>query len=120
MDDEAERLDSLIGQILSYTKLEASTDRKFDVVDLGELIGEVVENVNYECKADAAKDVKVIAYTAQKIEIRGHPDALISAIENVMRNAVHHSPPNGEVRVAIKRGETNTTISVSDSGSGRA
>ena len=118
LDDEAERLDSLIGQILSYTKLEASTDRKFDVVDLGELIGEVVENVNYECKADAAKGVKVIAHTAQKIEIRGHPDALISAFENVMRNAVRHSPPNGEVRVAIKRGETNTTISVSDSGSG--
>lgn len=118
LDDEAERLDSLIGQILSYTKLEAGTDRKFDAIELVELVGEVVENVNYECKADAAKGVKVIADTEQTIEIRGHRDALISAIENVARNAVRHSPPNGEVHVAIESGGGNATISVSDAGSG--
>jgi len=118
LDDEAERLDSLIGQILSYTKLETNTDRKFDVIDLAEIVGEVVENVNYECKADAVKGVKVTADDVQTIEVRGHPDALISAIENVVRNAVRHSPPNSEVHIAIERAENDITISVSDTGTG--
>ncbi len=118
LDDEAERLDSLIGQILSYTKLESSADRKLAAVDLSEIIDEVVENVNFECRADQANGVTVDANVPEKIAIHGHPDALISAIENVVRNAVRHSPPNSKVKIAVESDASNTTIFVRDSGTG--
>ena len=48
LDMEAERLDALIGQILSYNRLEGddfAERTSFDVVDV---INEVLENVNFE------------------------------------------------------------------------
>ncbi len=44
---EAERLDTLIGQILSYTRMDSSPQIEPVEIDLADLIREVVENVNY-------------------------------------------------------------------------
>jgi signal transduction histidine kinase len=118
LDDEAERIDSLIGQILSYTKLDASPERDPEPIDLADVIREVAENVNYECKAEGIDGVSVVAQIDASPVIRGHADAMTSAIENVVRNAVHHSPPDSEVKICLGEEDDKVLLDVRDSGPG--
>lgn len=118
LDIEAERLDSLIGQILSYTKLDAIPHQDPAPVNLDDLIGEVVENVNYECKAEGIAGVSVDLHIIATPEICGHADPLISAIENILRNAVRHSPPNSDVTISLDQQDGEATIAIVDHGPG--
>jgi len=118
LDNEAERIDGLIGQILSYTKLDASPESGPEPIDLAGLIREVVENVNYECKAEGIDGVSVAAQIDATPTIPGHAGAMISAIENIVRNAVHHSPPDSEVEVHLNQHDQIALIEIRDSGPG--
>jgi two-component system sensor histidine kinase CpxA len=118
LDKETERLDGLIGQILSYTRLDASADREPQPIELGDLVQEVVENVNYECKSKGLDGVSVTAQIDASPRIHGHADAMRSAVENVVRNAAHHSPPTSEVNVMLRETEGSASIEVRDRGPG--
>ena len=89
---EAERLDSLIGQILSYTRLESGADLQQSEIDLADVVNEVAENVNFECQSRELGGVSVRVDTDELPRVSGYRDALVSAIENVSRNAIYHSP----------------------------
>lgn len=118
LDNETERLDDLIGQILSYTKLDASPDTDPEPTDLADLIHEVVENVNYECKAEGIDGVSVVAQIDASPVTLGHAGVMTSAIENIVRNAVHHSPPGSEVTIHLSKEDESALIEVRDSGPG--
>ena len=118
LDDEAERLDGLIGQILSYTKLDASPDKDPEPIDLADLIHEVVENVNYECRAEGIDGISVVAQIDTSPTILGHADAMVSAIENILRNAVHHSLPDSRVKILLNQDDEDVLIEVMDRGPG--
>jgi len=115
---EAERLDSLIGQILSYTRMDVSPLADPATIDLADLIREVVENVNYECKSDGIDGVSVQPHFDASPTTLGHADALISAVENIIRNAVRHSPPNGAVSVRLGESDGFAKIEIQDEGQG--
>jgi two-component system sensor histidine kinase CpxA len=115
---EAERLDNLIGQILSYTRMDSSPRVESARVELADLIGEVVENVNYECKSDGIDGVSVLVTYDASPSLQGYADALISAIENILRNAVRHSPPDGKVHVRLSQQDMTARIEVRDEGQG--
>jgi two-component system sensor histidine kinase CpxA len=115
---EAERLDELIGQILSYTRLDTSPRIEPATIDLADLITEVVENVNYECKSGGIDGVNVKASFDTSPTVRGYADTLVSAIENILRNAVRHSPANGTVQVRVSQQDGNARIDIIDEGPG--
>ena len=50
--------------------------------------------------------------------MRGYNDALISAVENVLRNAVRHSPPAGTVSVRLSQQDNTAKIEILDQGEG--
>lgn len=118
LDKEAERLDALIGQILSYTKLDADPNRGAATVDLAEVVNEVAENVNFECEADGANGVTVITDAETGTQITGYYEVLVSAVENIVRNAVRHSPPDGVVRIQLGTESDGASIEISDDGTG--
>ncbi len=118
LDREMERLDGLIGQILSYTKLDTSHGQDAKTIELAELVQEIVENVNYECKARGIAGVSVAARLDASPRIHGRAEALRSAIENVVRNAVHHSPAAGTVDVLLTQDGESALIEVRDNGPG--
>jgi two-component system sensor histidine kinase CpxA len=118
LDDEAERLDSLIGQILSYNKLDADPNRGPAPIDLADVIGEVAENVNFECESDGANGIRVVTDIGAGAEISAYHDVLVSAVENIARNAVRHSPPQGVVQIALHDQDASVSIEIIDDGSG--
>ncbi len=118
MDQETERLDELIGQILSYARLDAADTERATPVALRDLLEEVVENVNYECRADNEKRVRVELRCTTEPNLTIYRGALTSAIENVLRNAVAHSPVEGVVNVHLEQDAAGILISVVDMGDG--
>jgi len=87
-------------------------------MELADLINEIVENVNYECKSDGIDRVAVQVRFDSSPVIHGYKDALVSAIENIVRNAVRHSPTNGTVTVILSQNDEMASIEVRDQGPG--
>jgi two-component system sensor histidine kinase CpxA len=115
LEREIERLDALISQVLKLARL-TGTDAPFtrETFDLDEMIEEVVRDANFEA---AAKNCRVLLQGSADAALHGNRDLLRSAVENVLRNAVRYSPPDGTVEVAVCRGE-DVVISVGDRGPG--
>ena len=120
IETEAERLDRLIGQILSFSRLETRGRSEAAPVNLAELVHEVVENVRFECRSDGIEEVTVEFSPAEEPVIQGFGGALSSAMENVLRNAVYHSPSGGTVTVQLRIHDSLALLTIEDQGTGIA
>jgi two-component system sensor histidine kinase CpxA len=101
--------------------MESGSQAEPGRIDLADVVQEVVENVNFECRAGGYKGVSVVTELEASPIVTGYADALTSAIENIVRNAVRHSPPNEKVivRVAAESDEV-AIVEVLDKGEGVA
>jgi len=113
IDQETERLDQLVGQILTLARLRSSSLEDHVDVDMNDLVSEVVADARFE-HPDASIDFD--PGTVSPIE--GNATELASAFENVLRNAVLHSGSGAKVGVDVKPTPTGVAITVSDSGPG--
>ena len=119
IDAETERLDELIGQILELSRLNADTLDAPQPVNLAELVGSVVDDVRYEYGEIGSK-ATIVLECPDDVTFMGHAHALTSCIENVLRNAMQHSPDDGEVTVRLTADTLNTRLLVKDQGGGVA
>jgi two-component system OmpR family sensor kinase len=118
IDRETERLDEMIGQILSYAKIESRQGEETTNIQLDELLHTVVEDARYECRSSGIDGVTVELEIESQIEIRGYSATLGSAFENVLRNAVRHSPADHPVTVMLRHESGAAVVEVCDQGSG--
>lgn len=118
IENETERLDDMIGQILSYSRMEARSDESPRPVDVADILREVVDNANFECRSAGLEGVSVKLDCDDIPAVSGYAVALTSAFENVLRNAIRHSPKNGTVSVRASRDEQTLQIEIEDQGSG--
>lgn len=120
ISQEADRLDKMIGQLLTLTRIEsgveASQREKFDLADL---MHEVAADGDFEARAHN-REVKVVQTEA--CTISGVPEMLRSAIENVVRNAIRHTPENTAVEMSLRKVQvanaTKALLKIEDRGPG--
>ena len=115
---ETERLNDLIGQILAYNKINApSANIQKTKFELSVLIEEVVADANYE-----ARDSRVMIKSNEPFLIEGNYDYLRRAVENIVRNALYHTPKTSLVDVSteatVRAGKPSVLIMVRDHGNG--
>src|SRR5262249_19044429 len=81
---EAQRLNELIGRLLTIARLETGEDtlQKYPL-DLGELVMDIAEDANFEAQQ---RQCRVQLSVAEDCFVMGDPSLLHSAIENVVRN----------------------------------
>ncbi len=115
IDAEAEKLDALVGQLLTFSKLDADMSGDRETVILAELIESVIDDVKFEHEG---RDIALDFSGDDNIELTAHAGALRSAIENVLRNAVIHGGDN--VQISLTEEDEQLLISVQDSGGGVA
>jgi two-component system, OmpR family, sensor kinase len=112
---EGERMNALVGELLTLSSLEAGVTGEQEMVDLGELLAAVVDDARFE---GATRKVSVDFKAEETPEIMANPELLHRAIENVVRNALRFSPEGGVVKIeAVRLGES-IRLQVSDSGPG--
>ena len=120
IERESDNLNEMISQLLALTRLESGTaGRKKTHVDLTALVREVADDADFEARG-ANRSVQVVS--ADNCSINGVEELLRSAVENVVRNAVHYTREGTAVEVALKRqngGNDNfAIIRVTDHGNG--
>jgi two-component system, OmpR family, sensor histidine kinase CpxA len=119
MQGDLQRLDSLIGQILTLTRLQTRDHHKTETsVNLRSILESVAEDARFEVKQDGKS---VVISRADDCRIKGDPALLRSCIENVVRNAVHYTQPRSEVTVSLEvvgDGSDSARILVADHGDG--
>ncbi len=96
---ESERMNELIGRLLSLSGLEANgKSLPGESVDLSAVLARVVEDASFE----AAGRCRVRLDAGGESTLTGSAELLRSALDNVVRNAVRYSPEGGEVRVRLE------------------
>ncbi len=120
IERETERLNQLIGQLLSLSSMEALEKvENFEPVSLNRLIDRIVPDAEYEARQRQCS----LAFKADgEFRISGNEELLYRAIENVVRNAIRYTESGSEVEINLKagtaRGERQAVIEVSDRGPG--
>jgi two-component system sensor histidine kinase CpxA len=121
LDRDVVRIDLLMGQLLALSRLEArfSSAERQDV-DFAQLVEEVAADANFEAQA-LGKSVSL--QTSDSIILRNaDPDALRSACENIVRNAVRFTRPGSDVQIFLdvdrNTPEPLALLSVRDRGPG--
>jgi two-component system sensor histidine kinase CpxA len=121
LDRDVERIDLLMGQLLTLSRLEAGfSSAEREDVDFAQLVEEVAADGNFEAQA-LGKSVSL--QTVGSIVLPdADPHALRSACENIIRNAVRFTPPGGDVQIVLEidrsAAEPLALLSVRDHGPG--
>ncbi|PKB20745.1 sensor histidine kinase [Janthinobacterium sp. 64] len=125
IERESERMDKLIGELLTLSRLEAGAGSALsEEVGIAELLHDIVDDARYEAKARQVGIALAGDAAIADAAVTGRPELLARAVENVVRNAVKHSPDGGTVEVDLSRlhdGKQNwLRIAVLDRGPGVA
>jgi two-component system sensor histidine kinase CpxA len=100
MERDVARIDALIGQLLTLSRLEAGLPLgQRGNVNFTLLVQEVVADGNFEAQC-LGKSVSLKSSSAVVLETADSL-ALRSACENIVRNAIHFTRPGTEVNVAL-------------------
>ncbi len=113
---EAERLDTLIGQMLQLSQLRAAEPvLTREPLDIGTLLSEVLEDALLEA---SATNKRVEWVSSSGVVADGDQRLLRSAIENVVRNAIRFTATGTAVTVKLGLDQGRATISIEDQGPG--
>ncbi|MBT2970900.1 MAG: hypothetical protein B6D72_03270 [gamma proteobacterium symbiont of Ctena orbiculata] len=115
IEQEADELERLVTELLSLARLEsgqAGLERQR--LHLDELVEKVVTDAEFEAQAQQ----KGVAFSSEAVTLVGDAVLLRAAVENVVRNAIRHTPKGSEVRVSLTVDQGDCLIRVRDAGPG--
>lgn len=124
MAREAARMDRLIGDLLSLSRVEADERvRPTEQVDLVELIRRVLATIR---ERPEAQDREIVFDPSEEVCLTaGDPDQLTQVFQNLLENAVKYSRSGGPVSITIERRQSAPrfassvwAVAVSDEGEG--
>jgi len=98
---ETHRLDALIGQLLTLSRIESGVQiGTRAAVDLTNLVHEVASDGDFEARA---RGRRVVVTAVDACAIPGFEELLRSALENVVRNAIRHTREGTPVEMSLER-----------------
>jgi two-component system sensor histidine kinase BaeS len=119
VNEETHRLERIIGDLLDLARLEGgATAMRQDSVDVGALFERVAKRHEREVRARGIDFVREVRTGGDRL--RGDPDRLEQALQNLAANALRHAPDGGTLRLTADRTEAGVRITVRDSGPGIA
>lgn len=113
IEQEAERLEELIGQLLATQPQALTLDSHIDLVPL---LRQLCADANFEGQGEG-KTFSFNADTQQAI-VDSTGDLLHKSFDNILRNALYHTGGNTEVSVSLQSGDGVYTVTIEDSGPG--
>src|SRR5438874_7329994 len=100
MERESERLNELIGRLLKLARLESGAPAVTpEVVELADLVREAAADADFEAQS---LGTRVECHPLENCRVRADAQLLRSALDNVLRNAVHYAPQGTAVEVSLR------------------
>lgn len=116
MGAEADRLSRIIDDLLDLSRIEANETPRKELVPVEAIVAEAVESL--QTVADKLDVIVKVERAPAGLAVPGEKHDLISAVANLVDNAIKYSEPGGEVRISVQAGGPGVELSVSDQGVG--
>lgn len=101
IERESGRLDALVGELLTLSRLEAGTSGAADEeIDLVELLWNIVDDARFEAEASGRR---VQFGGAGEALVKARPELLHRAFDNVIRNAVKFTAEGTAIEISVER-----------------
>jgi two-component system, OmpR family, sensor kinase len=114
--DETRLLTRLVDDLRDLALADASQLRIERLpVDLAGLAEAAVGNF---AAAAGAAGIQLLCDAPERTEVLGDTDRLAQVLRNLLSNALHHTPPGGQVTVRVTHGAGVAQLAVADTGSG--
>ena len=107
---EADRLNALVDELLEVTRAEGDpAHRRMETIQVDDVLAAVVEDSQIEA---ASHGCRVTLESVEATAMRGDPELLRRAVENIVRNAIRYAPPDTsiDVRLETKNGAAHITV----------
>src|SRR5579875_2541131 len=115
--EKSSQLDRLVSDLFAFTKLEYMEQTlQYNRVDLALIVQNSIESLSPQ--AEEKNICMVLDSLHQKCEIMGDAHLLQRALNNLLDNAVRHTPHGGKIFVQWYRESSKTVIIFRDSGPG--
>jgi len=116
MQMEASRLASLIQDVIDLSRLQSDDPMtRAEVVEVDELVTRALEEVR---TLAVSRDIEVVRSEDSGVEIYGDRGQLLTAVRNLVTNAIVYSPMGTRVAVSARMNEGIAEITVKDQGIG--
>ena len=118
MQRETERLIRLVNELLVLTRADAG-GLQLDLrpLDLAELARTRCAGLS---RLAAARGIGLTVETGERVSVRGDCDRLAQVLDNLLDNAIRHSPENAPISILIEKEGQEVRCAVRDQGSGIA
>lgn len=116
IERESGRMDMLVGEVLALARLDAEgAQQPPERLAIDVLLEELIPDAEFEAEAN---DCSILLLQTDMAEVMMQPELLSRALENVVRNAIHHTRKGSAVSLAVVRSATEVSIDVCDCGPG--
>jgi len=116
IEKESQRLDELVGELLTLSRLEANVHKnENDYFDINGLVATIADDARFEAEN---QNKQVVFNQTNELLINGSIELLRRAVENVIRNAIYYTPEQTRVTINMNHDNNHVVITVCDSGKG--
>ena len=118
MQNESKRLADLVQEIIDLSRLQSSDPlQKAFAVEVSDAVREAVSQAQFSSEQ---RNITLEIGEVEDATVIGDRDQIVTAIHNLIENAVNYSPEDTKVSIVTKRSGDLIEISVTDQGIGIA
>jgi two-component system OmpR family sensor kinase len=119
VESEARRLDEIVDELLTLSRLESGVADHQGYFALSELLRKLIADASFERDCVQVKfEAMVGDAAASNSSIRGDAELIRRAVENVVRNAIRFSPATGTIAISVLQQTGEARIKIEDEGPG--
>ncbi|NQE51616.1 ATP-binding protein [Herbaspirillum rubrisubalbicans] len=111
IERESVRMDKLVGELLTLSRLEANVPGSMEEpIAIQAMLADMTNDASFEAEALGKR---VESHIDCRVQVKGNPELLYRAIENVLRNAIKHTAPETAVQFVAEIDEFNKLLHLS-------
>ncbi|WP_307037940.1 cell wall metabolism sensor histidine kinase WalK [Arthrobacter sp. B3I4] len=116
MHKESTRLAALVQDIIELSRLQgANVAQQAHPVDINTVVAEAVDRSQLPAES---KNIEIVVGGRTDAMVYGDQDLLVTALRNLIDNAIRYSPENTRVGIGVRSRDGLVAVSVSDQGEG--
>jgi two-component system, OmpR family, sensor histidine kinase SenX3 len=116
LNKESSRLTFLVQDIIKLSRLQSEEVlATAETINLNDVVAEAIDRNE---QLAASRKIRLVSDQGPALEVFGNKEMLITAVKNLVENAISYSEPGTSVGIGCSAKESVAEITVTDSGSG--